>query len=422
MAFIACGLNHKTAPLNIREALALSTDAQLHTLETLLELPAVNEAVILSTCNRTELYCDTQQIDQVLPWFAEQHQLSLQQLLPCTYLYQDQQALQHVLRVAAGLDSMMIGEPQILGQIKQAFHQAVTHGAVGSQLHPIFQFVFAASKRIRTQSGIGHHATSIAYAATQLISQRFPDPTRLSVFIIGTGETAALVAKYLYQQGVRQFMVTSRTQDHAAELAAQYGAESISIHELGRALPKADVVVSATACPLPFIVKEMVEDALIARQHAPMFFLDLAVPRDIDAAVGRLPHVDLYNIDDLHTLTQQGVQQRQVSAQQAEHLIECEIQQFADQHRTLRAKDLICHYRTSMETLAQAELQRAKQQLENGQPHLDVLTEFSQRLIQKFTHAPTMSLRQAALEQRDEVLDLAHYLFQPNVMPHEEIT
>ena len=422
MAFIACGLNHKTAPLNMRESLALSSDAQLNTLDRLLALPAVNEAVILSTCNRTELYCDTQQSDQILPWLAEQHQLTLEQLLPFTYLYQDQQAVQHVLRVAAGLDSMMIGEPQILGQIKQAFHQAVTHGAVGSQLHPIFQFIFSASKRIRTQSGIGHHTTSIAYAATQLISQRFRDTTQLCVFIIGTGETSTLVAKYLYQQGVRHFMVTSRTPNHAAKLAAQYGAQSISIHELGRALPKADIIVSATACPLPFIVKEMVEQALITRQHAPMFFLDLAVPLDIDPEVGTLPEVDLYNIDDLQMLTQQGLQQRQVSAQHAEHLIAFEMQQFANYHRSLRAKDLICHYRATMETLAQTELQRAKQQLENGQPHLEVLTAFSQRLIQKFTHAPTMSLRQAALEQRDEVLELAHYLFQSNMMPHEEIT
>ena len=422
MAFIACGLNHHSAPLSMREKLALAPDALLDTLDNLLDLPSVHEAVLLSTCNRTELYLETENPEQILPWLANLHQLPLPQFLACSYLYQDELAQQHLLRVAAGLDSMMIGEPQILGQIKQAFHQALAHGAVGRSLHSLFQFVFRASKRVRHQSGIGQHPTSIAYAASQLIQQCFPEPEALQVFIIGSGETCNLVAKYLYQQGIRRFMVTSRTPEHAEEFANRYAAESVSIHALTTALPKADIVISATACPLPFIVKPMVEDALRERQQAPMFFLDLAVPRDIDPAVAELAPINLYNIDDLHRLTQQGLEQRHAAVADAEQLIALEIEHFAEQKRSLRAKDLICSYRSNMENLAQTELNRAMLQLQNGEPQLEVLREFSQRLIQKFAHTPTMSLRQAAIEQRDEILDLADYLFQPNAMSHDQIS
>lgn len=415
MAFNVCGVNYKTAPLPIREALALSTTAQIRMLDALVALPSIDEAVVVCTCNRTEIYYESQMTDSLLPWLADHHRLPIQSLSTCTYAYQDIDAIKHLLRVMSGLDSMMLGEPQIFGQIKQAFHQAVEQGTVHTQLQSIFQFAFSASKRIRNQSGVGQQAVSIAYAAAQLVSQRFANLAGLAVLIIGSGDTARLVAKYLHQQGAQTFSIVSRTQTHASELAIQYTAKSIPIQELSSALPHADIIISATTCPLPFIHQDMVQNALHIRQNNPMFFLDLAMPRDIDPSVGELPQVDLYNIDDLQTLSQQGLQHRQAAAQYAESLIAFELQQYAQHHRSLRAKDLICHYRASMETLAQSELQRALQQLANGESQLDVLTEFSQRLIQKFIHTPTLSLRQAALDERDEVLEWAHNLFQSPV-------
>ncbi len=422
MVFIVCGLNHKTAPLNVRETLAHSPEKQKTLLDTLLDEPDINEAVMLSTCNRTELYCDTQAPKQLLSWFAQYHHMSLEQLQPYLYLLEDQEAVKHAVRVASGLDSMMLGEPQILGQMKQAFQIADANNAVGTSLRHIFQFVFGASKRIRNQSGVGQHATSVAFAASKLIQQRFADLADLSVLVIGSGETAALVAKYLHQQGVRRFMITSRSEDHASTLADLYDGTIIPIHDMTAALIKADIVVSATACPYPFISQSMVTDILEARRQAPMFFLDLAVPRDIEPNVGSLPNITLYNIDDLDRLTQAGMQQRHAAAMHAEKLIEFELKAFMHNHRALRAKELICDYRSSMQALAAQELERAMQKLAKGHHQFEVMTEFSERLIKKFTHMPTIGLRQAALDQRDEVLDLAHYLFHSSQSSYEDLT
>ncbi|PJD90559.1 MAG: glutamyl-tRNA reductase [Legionella sp.] len=422
MVFIACGLNHKTAPLTVREKVAHSPEKQKNLLDVLLDESDINEALLLSTCNRTELYCDTQNPQQLMSWFAKYHHMSLEQLQPYFYLLEDHDAVKHAVRVASGLDSMMLGEPQILGQMKQAFQIADANNAIGTNLRHIFQFVFGASKRIRNQSGVGQHATSIAFAASKLIQQRFSNAADVSVLLIGSGETATLVAKYLYQQGVRQFMITSRSDDHASKLADLCAGAIMPIQDMTTALTKADVVVSATACPYPFISQSMIIDVLEVRQQAPMFFLDLAVPRDIESNVGALENVTLYNIDDMDRLTQAGMQQRHAAATHAEKLIDFELKAFMDNHRALRAKELICDYRSTMQALAEQELQRAMQKLAKGHQQFDVMTEFSERLIKKFTHMPTKGLRQAALDQRDEVLDLAHYLFHSSQSSYEDLT
>lgn len=422
MVFLACGLNHKTAPIEVRETLSLSIEQQKTLLDSLLDLSEVNEAAILSTCNRTEIYCDIQNPDLLLPWFAEYCHINVEQIQAYCYVLVDQDALKHVMRVASGLDSMMLGESQILGQMKQAFQHAEANGTIGVNLRQIFPFIFGASKRIRNQSGIGQHATSAAFAGAKLIQQQCPDLSHRSVLLIGSGETATLVAKYLYQQGCRDFTIASRSSDHSTKLAAQYTGKIIDIQALDSALVKADILVSATACPYPFISLSMINTALSQRQQRPLFLLDLAVPRDIEPQVGELLNVTLYNIDDLERLTQEGMQQRQAAAQHAEKLIEYELQTFLDQHRALRAKELICDFRSTMQSLAESELQRAMQKLTKGANQFDVMLEFSQRLIKKFTHIPTIGLRQAALDQRDEILDLAHYLFQTTQQSYEDIT
>lgn len=408
--FVACGLNHKTAPLSVREKIALPVAMQETLLHQLVSLPAVNEAAILSTCNRTEIYCDTEEPERIIPWLADEHQLPQDAIKPYFYMHKGNNGVRHVLRVASGLDSMMVGEPQILGQMKQAYQQACRVGTVQQHLRQVFPHVFSASKRIRNQSGIGNNPVSIAYAAVQLVGKLFSDFSSLNVFIIGSGETSSLVAKYLQQQGVKRFTVASRTRENANQLAATFAGEALSISDIPHHLPKADVVISATACPLPFISKSLVQHALGQRNNTPMFFLDLAVPRDIEANVNELDGAHLYNLDDLQMMIENGMNERRVAAQQAEQLIEGELDNYIRWHRSLRAKHVICDYRTQMQDLAQLELQRAIQQLSTGQCQYSVLTEFSERLVNKLTHRPTVGLRRAARDDRSELLDLAHYL------------
>ena len=420
MAFVACGLNHKTAPLDVREQVSLPVAMQDTLLSNLVGLPMVNEAAILSTCNRTEIYCDTDDPDAIAPWLAREHQLPPEALTPYFYMHHGHQGVRHALRVASGLDSMMLGEPQILGQMKHAYHQGCRVGSIKGNLKHVFQYVFSASKRVRNQSGIGNNPVSIAYAAVQLIGQTFSDCTTLKVFIIGSGETASLVAKYLQKEGVRHFIIASRTQDNAKSLAATLAGRVVSISEIPQHLSEADIVISATACPLPFINKGLVEHALRQRNCQPMFFLDLAVPRDIESNVSELEEVHLYNIDDLKNITGKGMLERQTAAVHAEQLIDAELDNYIREHRSLKANAVICDYREQMQTLAHQELQRAMQKLSAGKCQFSVLEEFSERLVNKLTHTPTIGLRHAAWDNRQELLDLAQYLLDKS--PYEKIT
>ena len=380
-------------------------------LNQLVSLPSIHEAAILSTCNRTEIYCDTDDPNTIIPWLAQVHELNAEVIKPHFYLHQGQDGLRHMLRVASGLDSMMVGEPQILGQMKQAYQEACRVGTIKKSLRDVFQYVFNASKRIRHISGVGNNPISIAYMAVQLISQLFKNCATLRVFLIGSGETASLVAKYLHQKGIHRFMIASRTHENAQKLAEMFTGDVIPISNIPLHLAKADIVISATACPLPFISKSLVEHALLQRKNAPMIFLDLAVPRDIEPDVAELDHAHLYNIDDLQTMIEQGMNERRTKARHAEKLIEQELEAYRLKHRSLRAKDAICNYRTQMQTLAQEELKRAMQKLSTGHCQFSVLTEFSERLINKLTHTPTIGLRRAALDNHEGLLELTHYLF-----------
>jgi glutamyl-tRNA reductase len=412
MVFVVCGLNHKTAPLEVREKFALSTAAQDRLLSRIAGSSfAVQEAVILSTCNRTEMYCETHDPEGILSWLVKEQNIPEQMFLPYFYSYQGYQGIRHILRVASGLDSMMIGEPQILGQMKQAYQQACKAGSIQGTLRSVFHYIFNASKRIRSQSGIGNNPVSIAFAAAQLIGKFFADFTNLSIFLIGSGEISSLVAKYLHKQGVHRFFIASRSQENAQLLAANLSGCAISITEIPQYLAQADVIVSATTCPLPFISKELVQQALSQRENRPMFLLDLAVPRDIESDVNELPEVQLYNIDDLHRMTEKGMDERRQAAILAEQFIDVEVENYIRGHRTLQAKEVICDYRNQMQELAQLELQRAIQKLSSGQCQYQVLSEFSERLVNKLVHSPTLGLRQAAWDDRKELLDLAQYLF-----------
>lgn len=405
MAFVACGLNHETAPIEVREKFALSSAADRLQLNHCLE-----EVVILSTCNRTEIYCNTENVEDLLTQLTAIFHCSHDELIPYLYLYKDNNAVHHLLRVACGLDSMMLGEPQILGQLKRAYLDACSAGTIKGSLRHVFQAVFNAAKRIRTQSGVGNNPISIAYAAVQLIIQQFKAVSSLNIFIIGSGETASLVAKYLYQRGARQFMIANRTLDHAQLLATRLNGKALSITDIPHYLTQADVVISATTCPLPFITKQWIERALIERHHALMLLLDLALPRDIDPSVTELEAVRLYNIDDLHTIVGEGMEERRAAALHAEQLIANEMEHFVDWERSSKANEVISDYRNQMKSLAEQELIRAQQKLSLGKCQHHVLAEFSERLVNKLTHLPTVGLRKAAFKDRTDLLDLVQTL------------
>lgn len=411
MVFVACGLNHKTAPLNVREKIALPAAMQNDLLHSLVDLPAINEAAILSTCNRTEIYCDTEDPEALIPWLMREQEFHPERASTWFYSHHGHQGVRHTLRVASGLDSMMLGEPQILGQMKQAYQQACRAGTVKTNLRTVFEYIFSASKRVRTRSGIGANPVSIAYAAVQLIGRSLGDYKPLQVFLIGSGETATLVAKYLHKQGVRNFRIASRTREHAEKLASAFNGEALTIGDIPEYLSESDVVISATACPLPFINKSLVEHALQKRGNRPMFFLDLAVPRDIEPDVGDLNHVQLFNIDDLQTMIDKGMDERRSAALEAEQLIDCELDNYVRWHRSLRANHVICDYRLHMQSQAEQELQRAQAKLTAGFNQDDVLREFCTRLVNKLSHSPTVGLKKAAWDGREDLLSLAHYLF-----------
>lgn len=419
MAFFACGVNYKTAPLAVREKIAQHLSACPFAL---IQDKPLQEYLVLSTCNRTELYAEASDKQTVLDVFS--HFFEAPDFEEYLYCYEGHDAIQHALRVACGIDSMMVGEAQILGQMKRAYTLAEELGHVKKQLRLIFPFVFNASKRIRHHSGIGHNPVSIASAAARLIAELFPEFSALKTLIIGTGEMATLITRYLQKQGVHEFYVASRTLENATLLAETLCAPSLTISEIPTYLAKVDLVITATACPMPFIDRHMVKQALTGRPPKPLVILDLAVPRDVEENVGELEEVSLFNIDTLHATIEGNMLKRQEAAQFAEELIQQELAQYADWRRSLKANDVICDFRTQMQDLAAIELERATQKLNNGQCQYAVLSEFSERLLKKLMHLPTMGLKQAASDNRHELLELAQYLFTSSLSQpaHEKIS
>lgn len=423
MVFVACGLNHKTAPLELREKVSVSADKQADFLQELMDLNFVEEAMILSTCNRTEIYCETVSPVALSEWFAIKYQLPREDLDRFFYLYQEDAGFKHVLRVAAGLDSMMLGEPQILGQMKEAYQKACDAGTVRSALRSLFECLFSAAKKVRNQSGIAKNPVSIAYACVQLVSQCFRDLQAIRIFLIGSGETASLVARYLKKAGASVFVVASRCPENADKLATLFQGKTVSISEIPKQLVETDVLITATSCPLPFIDEAMVKEVMQQRKGAPLFLLDLAMPRDIDARVGLLEAVTLYNLDDLKNSIDRGLAQRQLAAIEAEEIVNSELEKYQQRHRALAARELICSYRAEMQKLGRYELKKALNKLEMGMNQELVMEELCTKLINKLTHLPLIGLKKMALDDRLDLLEFSRALFNRKTKEknHEEI-
>lgn len=406
MTLIACGINHKTAPIALREQIAQSAVAPVEPSHLYSK-----EAALLSTCNRSEWYCSTHDVEATLTGLAEQLGLSQEAWQSYVYVHQNTAAVRHLMKVACGLDSMILGEPQILGQIKQAYRYASEQGTIGKQLGAMFRYVFSATKRVRNDTNIGQFPVSVAYTGVDLIKRQGGDLSQKQVLLIGAGETVELTARHLLQQGVGHITVANRSLDNARILAGQYGASAVTLGAIPEMLGQCDIVITATASTLPLIGKGMLETAMRQRQQRPLLLLDLAVPRDIEAEAGQLPNIALYNLDDLQAIISDNLGERRDAARQAEEIIEHEITKYIRWQRSLTAVNAVRHYREQVQLAAADERDKAIAALSRGIDPEQVLIEYGQRLTQKALHVPSVRLRQAGYDGRDDIIKIAQYLF-----------
>jgi glutamyl-tRNA reductase len=409
MTLLAFGINHKTAPVEIREKLAFAPEKVCDALRDLVSREHINEAVILSTCNRTEVYCglDMSANDAVLEWLSDFHQLPLEAISPYIYAHCDSDAVQHILRVASGLDSLVLGEPQILGQIKEAYMAANQVGAIGSQLNRLFQHTFAVAKQVRTDTAIGASPVSVAFAAVSLARQIFSDLSEHNVLLIGAGETIELVARHLREVGVNKLIVANRTVERANELAKVFDAKPIRLNDLPDYLASADIIITSTASPLPILGKGAIERAIKERKHRPMFMVDIAVPRDIEPEAGELSDVYLYTVDDLHEVIEENRKSRQEAAMQAEDIIATQVDHFMGWLRSLDAVDAIRAYRDRAQQIQDDVLANARRQLLAGKDPQLVMNELARLLTNKLTHQPSVNMKHAAYHGDEEFLKAA---------------
>ncbi|NVK56481.1 MAG: glutamyl-tRNA reductase [Alteromonadaceae bacterium] len=400
MTLIALGINHKTAPVELREKVAFTPDSLVEALSSLKNVNGIEESVIVSTCNRTEVYvsAETHCAEQLIEWLAHFHNVDANELSANAYIHEQAAAINHVMRVASGLDSLVLGEPQILGQIKQAFNNAKHSGMVSTQFDKLFQHTFAVAKRVRSETEIGANAVSVAFAAVQLAKHIFARLPERSVLLVGAGETIELVAQHLKEQGVARLAVANRTRARAEALAGSLGADVMTLSQLPETLHKFDIVISSTASQLPLIGKGMVEDALRQRRNLPMFMVDLAVPRDIEAQVNELGDAYLYTVDDLQHIVQQNMASREQAAEEAVKIIEQQVINYQQWQQSRKTVDLVKEYRDRGNQQRQELVEKALKQLQEGKDAEDVVQELGYKLTNSLLHAPTRALRDASMQ------------------------
>jgi len=397
MELIALGINHQTAPVTLREQVAFAETDIPAVLAGLKRLPAVREVALLSTCNRTELYALCTDAGETLVQWLGSHPEGRQSLHAYIYLHRGQEAARHLFRVASGLDSLVLGEPQILGQVKHAWALARAEGALGSQLDRLFQHAFVTAKRARSQTRIGANPVSVASMAVRLTEESFARPADSAVLLIGAGETIELTARHLTQARVKRLMVANRTWAHAQELAVRYDAVALPLEELDRHLFMADIVVSATASREPIVHAGHVRSALTLRRQRPMLLMDLAVPRDIDPAIGELDDAYLYTVDDLERLVEDSRRSRREAAADAETIIDLQLAQYRNALAAGRHIAPLKRLREHGERTRDALVDKARQQLHNGRAPDVVLDWLAHTLTNALLHPPTVALRDAAL-------------------------
>ena len=409
MTLLALGLNHTTAPITVREKLAIAPAALGSALRDLSAQPGVAEVALLSTCNRTEVYCRVEQGAEHLPesWLAQIGHVSSDQLRSHLYRHEGSAAVRHLFRVAIGLDSMVLGEPQILGQVKEAWQVARTQGTLKTPLDQLFQQTFAVAKRARTDTSIGSQPVSVAFAAVRLAEQVFASLDQATVLLIGAGDTIELAARHLTDHKVRHLLVANRSLDNAQALADRYDATAFGLEHLEQHLAEADIVLSATSSPEPILHQDLVRRALQTRRHRPMFLLDLAMPRDIDPTVAELDDAFLYDLDHLEHVIEENRRARRAAAEQAEVIIDLHVEQYLSWWRANDNQDALRQLRQRGEATRDAVLARAEELVAQGKSPQQALQYLAHTLTNKLLHAPSVMLRQAAEQGDHHLLDAA---------------
>ena len=411
MPLYALGLNHLTAPLSVREQVVFQLDTLATALRDLVARPRVKEAAILSTCNRTEVYFNGHDAAPVVQWLEEFHRVPKSGLAPYVYTLPQEKAVPHAFRVASGLDSMVLGEPQILGQMKQAVRTAEAAGSLGLVLNRLFQRTFAVAKDVRTHTDIGSASISMAGAAVKLAQRIFPSITEERVLLIGAGEMIELCATHFAAQKPRSITVANRTLERGAQLAARFQADAITLNELSERLAQFDIIVTSTASSLPILGKGMLERAIKLRRHLPIFIVDLAVPRDVEPEASELDDVFLYSIDDLANIVKDSLQIRVEAVREAEKMIAEQADSFLRWLEGRVVVPTITALHGHHDALRAAELERAKRLLANGTPPDQVLDQLARGLTNKFLHGPTQALNAAGEAERAELLALFQHVY-----------
>lgn len=416
MTILAFGINHTTAPIGLREKLIFGNEVMPEALGALTHQQGVHEAAILSTCNRTEVYCslETARNEKPVKWLSEYHGLKQDQLTPFLYRHPDADAVKHILRVASGLDSMVLGESQVLGQLKSAYQTGLTAGSIGKLLGRLFQHAFKVAKEIRTTTTIGSHPVSIAFAAVRLAQQIFGDLSKQTALLIGAGDTIELTARHLHQNGLARMIIANRTLEHAQRLASEYSAYAITLKDIPQHLVEVDIIISSTASQLPILGKGIFESTIKTRKHRPIFVVDIAVPRDIEPEVGDLEDVYLYTVDDLKNVIADNMHSREKAAQQAEEIIKTQATYFMGWLGSLDAVSTICAIRDQAQLMQKEVMIHAQKDLQKGVDPEKVLQEITQTLTNKLIHAPSSQLRAAGAEGRSDLLSAAYELFNLN--------
>jgi glutamyl-tRNA reductase len=414
MSFVVIGINHRTAPIEIREKVVFAGHELGEALRELTSLPGVREGLIVSTCNRTELYCLSEAGEPPLvEWLAHWHDLESHHLDISTSVYQlhDSVAIKHVFSVACGLDSLVLGEPQILGQLKSAYRAALDEGVTGAYLNRLMQTAFSVAKRVRTNTRIGASAVSVASAAVALartVFERFENHTAL---LVGAGETIALAARHLHANGLRRIIVANRSIERAQELAAEFDGSAIGLDALRSHLADADIVITSTASPAPIVTYEAVRAAIRARKRKPMFMVDIAVPRDIEPKVGTIEDVYLFTIDDLQTVVAENIESRREAARDADGLIQAEIANFEQQLKLLDVAPVIRQLRAAAETVRAQTATQAQRMLAAGRSPQEVIEFLAATLTNRLMHTPSQRVREAAERGDAEAVRALQSLF-----------
>lgn len=408
MTLYVCGINHKTAPITIREKIVFDQHQLHEALQALMDLPGTTEGLILSTCNRTEIYCVAEDLEPLKNWLGDHFYLDHDILSEYGYVHRDADAVRHAMRVACGLDSMVLGETEILGQMKQAFVRASYADSIGPFLERLFSRVFNVAKKVRTSSEMGACPVSLAAMAVRLVKERQEDIVNKTVLLIGSGDTIALAARHLFANNIKKLIIASRNLEKARFLVEQFSGKAIELQDLYEHLPSADVVISATASSLPIVTRGALEKV---HQNKSLLLLDLAVPRDIEAEVAGLVGVQLYSIDDLKDLVDENKRNRAHAANKAEEMIQAHVDDFVKWVASLDATSIIKAYREHVEALADEELSKATLAVDKGLEPKQALQMLARNLTSKYLHKPSVNMRKASFDGRIDLLELTYELF-----------